>query len=318
MSNNQNETSTSNNKKYLYLLLFALIGSWIYFIIDKNKTSKEKIVYIDRIAKDSLEQSKLQAQFDLLTLKADSITLNNKELEGSLVEKNNDIQKLKGSIASLLNKKNATVAELNQAKNEIAELQSKIEALFAQVETLKAENKQLTISNEQLTNDKQKLTNDKNTLTNNLNKTREEKERVEDIASTLHASSINITAINAKGNKEKETSAANKADYFKVSFNLDENRITPSGSKPLMVCIYFPDGTLSQISGSFTDRDGNIKQYTNKVDVNYETGKVIPVSFNWNPGSKFVLGTYKIEIYNNGFKIGETVKTLKKSSFLGL
>jgi hypothetical protein len=37
-----------------------------------------------------------------------------------------------------------------------------------------------------------------------------------------------------------------------------------------------------------------------------------PVSFNWKKNDKYAEGNYKIEIYNNGFKIGESVKTLKK------
>ena len=321
-SSGKNESSSkaskNDNKKIIYLLLFALIGSWVYFIIDKNKVKEERTVFIERISKDSLDQAVLKSQFDLLTIKADSITTNNQQLQGALVEKNNDIQKLKSSISSILSKKKVSDAELKEAKKQLGELQSKIEALYAQVEALKAENKQLTVSNDQLTNDKKQLTEEKGALENNLNKTKDEKAKVEDIASTLHASGINIAAINLRGTKEKETSTAKKADYFRVSFNIDENRITPTGTKPIMVCIFYPDGSISQSSGSFIDREGNNKQYTNKVDVNYETGKVIPVSFNWKPGNKFDQGEYRIEVYNNGFKIGEARKLLKKSSFLGL
>ena len=78
-----------------------------------------------------------------------------------------------------------------------------------------------------------------------------------------------------------------------------------------MICVYYPDGTLSVSSGTFTDRQGNTKQYTNKIDVNYVQGQKIPVSFEWRPGDKFKSGDYKIEIYNNGFKIGEAVKSIR-------
>lgn len=285
---------------------------------DKSKVKEEKIMYVDRITKDSLSQTLLQSQFDLLSGKADSITVNNQELQGSLAEKNNNIQKQKRDIAAILSKKNATSAELLEAKKQMAELQTKVELLYAEVETLKAENKQLTVSNEQLNTDKKQLTDEKGSLQTNLDKTVEEKAKVEDVASTLHASNININAVNVRGSKEKETSNVKRADYFKVSFDIDENRIAPSGSKSLLVAIYHPDGSLSVSSGSFTDREGNTKNYTNKVDINYEQGKRMPVSFDWKPGNKFETGDYKIEIYNNGFKIGEGKKTLKKSGFLGL
>ena len=315
----QNSSPKKDYKNIIYALLIgALVCTWGYIIYDKSKVKEEKIMYVDRITKDSLSQTLLQSQFELLSSKADSITVNNQELQGSLAEKNNNIQKQKRDIAAILSKKNATSAELLEAKKQMAELQTKVELLYAEVETLKAENKQLTVSNEQLNTDKKQLTDEKGSLQTNLDKTVEEKAKVEDVASTLHASNINISAVNVRGSKEKETSNVKRADYFKVSFDIDENRIAPSGSKSLLVAIYHPDGSLSVSSGSFTDREGNTKNYTNKVDINYEQGKRMPVSFDWKPGNKFETGDYKIEIYNNGFKIGEGKKTLKKSGFLGL
>lgn len=46
--------------------------------------------------------------------------------------------------------------------------------------------------------------------------------------------------------------------------------------------------------------------------MNYEQNKVTPVSFDIKQTDKYQVGDYKIEIYNNGFKIGEGVKKLKK------
>ncbi len=315
---NQNEPKKDNRNLVYGLLIAALIGTWAYIIYDKSKVKEEKIQYVDRITKDSIDRAMLQSQFDLLSIKADSITINNQQLQGSLAEKNSEIQKLRSSIASTLKKKNITASELAEAQKQIAELQSKIEALYAEVERLEAENKQLTASNTQLTEEKKKLNEEKGELETDLNKTKTEKARVEDLASTLHASNINIVAINLKGSKEKETTKAKRADYFKVSFDIDENRVAPSGAKSLMVAIFHPDGSVSTSAGSFADRNGKTIHYTNKVDINYEQGKKQTVSFQWNPGNKFETGDYRVEIYNNGFKIGEGKKSLNKSTFLGL
>ena len=66
-------------------------------------------------------------------------------------------------------------------------------------------------------------------------------------------------------------------------------------------------------SGTFTTRDEGDKVFTNKMDVNYEQGKRLPVSFDWKPeAGKYQTGNYKVEIYQNGYKIGEGTKTLKK------
>ncbi|MCZ2223726.1 MAG: hypothetical protein LC122_08865 [Chitinophagales bacterium] len=311
---NNNFNQTPNNKKsniIIAVLAIALIGTWAYIIYNKSKVNEERIVYVDRIQKDSIDRALLQEQFNLLSNKADSLTSNNIQLQGALAERAAEINKLKNNIATILKNKNATAAELAEAKKQIVELNNQIEELYAEVEKLTAENKQLTASNEQLNEEKKKITQEKEDLQKDYDKTKDEKAKVEDLASTLHAYNINVVAIHQKGSKEKETIKARRADFFKISFDIAENHVAQSGVKSLFVCVYYPDGTLSLSSGTFTDRQGNTKQYTNKIDINYVQGQRIPISFEWRPGNKFKSGEYKIEVYNNGFKIGETVKTIR-------
>ena len=73
-----------------------------------------------------------------------------------------------------------------------------------------------------------------------------------------------------------------------------------------------PSPSPSSGSGEFETRDEGSKVFTSKVDVNYEQGKRIPVSFNWKQDNRYSAGNYKIEIYHNGYKIGEGTKSLKK------
>ena len=52
---------------------------------------------------------------------------------------------------------------------------------------------------------------------------------------------------------------------FAYHFDLDENRIAPSGDKELFICVTGPDGKLITIpptSGTFPSRDEGDKQYT--------------------------------------------------------
>lgn len=313
------EPPKKDNRNLIYgLLIAALVLTWGYLIYDKSKTRDILTAKEEQISKDSLDQALLQQHFNQLSSRADSLTENNQQLQGALAERKAEIDKLKQSIAATLSNKNASAKELTEARKKISELQNKLDDLYSEIERLNAENQQLTASNEQLNQDKTKLTGEKAELQTNLDKTQQEKARVEDLASTLHASNINIVAIQMKGDKEKETTKAKKADLFKVSFDIDENRVAPSGAKQFYVIVYNPDGSISMPSGNFAARDGSSKPYTSKVDVNYEQGKVLPVSFNWKPGEKFETGDYRIEIYNNGFKIGEGRKTLKKNGFLGL
>ena len=144
-----------------------------------------------------------------------------------------------------------------------------------------------------------------------------EKDNVIDIGSTLHASNFNIIGVNERSNgKEKVTTTANKVDKLRISFDLDENMIAQSGQKELYIVITGPDGTAialnEQGSGKFNTREGEEKVYTQKLDVNYTQNKRQTVSFDWKQDATFETGSYKIEVYNNGFKVGEGTKPLKK------
>ena len=75
---------------------------------------------------------------------------------------------------------------------------------------------------------------------------------------------------------------------------------------------FLPDGKSISEGASFNTRDQGNKSYTSKVSVNYEQGKASQVSFDWKQAAAFQMGDYKIEIYNNGFKIGEGITSLKK------
>jgi hypothetical protein len=149
-----------------------------------------------------------------------------------------------------------------------------------------------------------------------------QKENVIDIGSTLHASNFTIVGLKEKSSgKEKETTTAKRVDKLRISFDIDENRITQSGPKDIYVCITSPDGNPVSVdalgSGKFLTRDGVEKPFTKKVQINYTQGQKQPVTVEWSQNSNFQTGNYKIEIYNNGFKIGEGVRSFKKGGLFG-
>ena len=307
--------NTKTINKVLIGVIVLLLG---YIIYDKTQDSKtqttltttQQALATKEIDYKNLDSAKaiLQAQFDVASNKIDTLTTANVKLEGALAARNSEIAKKKAEIKIILSKKNASESELKDAKEKLSELNNQIDSYVAEITKLKAENQQLATDKKQLTTEKEQLTTEKNQLSTDK-KNLEDKV---DVASTLTASHINITAIKLSGSKEKETETAKRANFFRLSFVIDENRVSASGKKALYVVVTSPDGKTSIANGTFTTREGVETQYTEKIDVNYEQGKVLPVSFDWKPGTQFLPGDYKIEIYNNGFKIGETKKTLKK------
>lgn len=308
-------TPNDNRKVWYGILIVLLLATWGYIIYDKSHTkeimAQKDTQYITvTSAKDSL-----QLLFNAASARVDSLTESSVQLQGSLAEKNSEILKLKSNIRGILNKKNATDEDLKQAQAMITQLNGKIDELYAQITQLKNENQQLTTQNKGLQDSlTTSTTQNKSLQTENTNLN----EKM-DVASTLEAYNINVSAVNVRKNgKEKETSNVKKASMFVITGSLSSNRVTQSGKREIYVVAYNPDGTVSASQGTITLRDGKSVSYTNKVDVDYEQGKVSTLSFTWKPDGKVQTGTYKFEVYNNGFKIGEGQKDLKKSGFLGL
>lgn len=315
------ETPPRDNRKLVYGILIALlVGTWGYILYDKSK-NKETITQLQtQYSNVDSARNIVQQEYNDALARMDSLTGSNTQLEGELADRKNEIDKLKSDIKSELSKKNG---DLTKAKSMIAELNGKINDLLTQVEQLKQQNEELTVNNQSLTSERDTLSAQKQMVEQTLATTQQEKEHVEDVGSTLHASNINITGIDVRGSgKEKTTTTAKHVDMFRISFDLDENRIAPNGNKELYVCVYSPDGKPITVpggeSGTFTTRDDGDKVYTNKVDLDYEQGKRTPVSFDWKPeNGKYQTGEYKVEIYQNGYKIGEGTKSLKKGGLFG-
>lgn len=300
-------------------LVIALLGTWGYIIWDKSKV-KETIQQKDsQYSSVVSEKDTLKTLLDEATMRYDGLKTSNAKKDSTITAKDREIAEKKAKIQGILSNVNATKAELAQAKSLIASLNTDIESYKVQVETLKGENLQLS-------KEKQEVTQQKQVVEKNYDSARsviKQREDVIDVGSTLHASGFNIMGIDEKGGgKEKETAKAKKVDKLRISFNLDENRISPSGAKDLYICIAGPDGKPIAVealgSGMFTTREDGQKTFTQKVQINYTQGQKQIVSFDWKQNTTYQVGNYKIEVYHNGFKIGEGIAVLKKSGFLGL
>jgi TolA-binding protein len=201
--------------------------------------------------------------------------------------------------------------KLTEARLMIADLNGDIESFKTKIETLEGEKIVLTKEKETVTKQRDQVRKDFDSSQLVI----KQKDEVIDIGSTLHATNFSILGINDKGNgNEKQTSTAKRVDKLRISFDLDENRITQSGVKNIFVCIIAPDATeISSIDNArFSTRDGKEKPYTQKLDVNYVQWQRQTINFDWRQTGGFKPGDYKIEIYNNGFKIGEGIRSLKK------
>jgi hypothetical protein len=294
------------------VLGIAFLGTWGYILIDNNKTGDVIQQNKTQIAKVSDEKVDIQKSFDESLVRLDSMKSLSAGLKSQLTEKNAEISRRKTEIRTILNKKNATAAELANAKGLIAQLNDKIGNMEQEVARLTQDNQSLNQDKVVLTADKEKLTDDLSATT----VVKQDLEKKIDIASTLNTSNIAITPVSVRSNgKEKVTATAKRVNKLIISFDVN-NRIAQSGTTDIFVCITGPDGksvmTQATGSGTFTTREEGDKSFTAKLPVDLEAAKTKNVEFAFAPGANFQQGSYTIQIYQNGFKIGEGVRELKK------
>jgi DNA repair exonuclease SbcCD ATPase subunit len=306
----------SNKSVILALLLIALLGTWGYIIWDKNNT-KELISQKDNtISATSTQRDELQKELEDATIRYDIIKTSNTKKDSLIDVKDREIQNKRKKINSLLAKANASQAELAEVKSLIESLNTDIEGYKTQIALLEGQKEELTKANQNLSTQRDNIQKDFDSSMEEL----KNRDKTINIGSTLHASNFSIVAIDEKGNgKLKETTNAKKVDKLRISFDLDENMITPSGAKNLYIIITDPTGKVitSQESDKFNTQDNGFLDYTQQMEINYTKNQSQTVSFDWKSGGKFTIGDYKIEVYNNGFKIGQGIRQLKKGGLFG-
>jgi hypothetical protein len=307
-------------RNLVYILLTGgLLGSLGYIWWDKTQQKeKEKEQQAITLA-DNAKDGRMEAEYNAALIRLDSISADNTSKDAKISSLEDQIKATKREINSLMGIKNKSEKEKSALRAEINKLNGLISERNNRILELEAQNKQLGEENQIVKTERDQVRSELEISRTDHDKTRGEKKVLEDqvdVGSTLSAYNFNITGVNEKKKgREKTTSTAKRVDKLRISFDLDANRITTSGKKQLYVLVTGPDGNPVTVealgSGKFTTREEGEKFYTSMMDVDYMQGEKKPVSFDWRQDD-FLKGDYKVEVYQNGFKIGQGKVTFKK------
>ena len=314
MEINSNEPRKGFSPHWIYLGIIALLlAACIYFFLTKNKVEDQNEDLTNQVATVSNDKVTIETEYNDALKRLDEMKSQSVQMDSLLTTKDGELSAMKSKIESILKQKNLTKGQLAEANKLIDNLKSKMTGYQEQITALKQENVELSEDKRALTEEKGQLTQEKATLT-------EEKKGLEktvELGSVLHASGINMEAINNTKTlfgkeKEKETIKASKVDLIRISFDLDDNRISESGEKIIYICVYDPNGNVISSNGSkFKLSDNSEKSYTASKTIPYKQGeKVKGISTDWKPSATFAKGTYKVEIYHMGYKIGKEMVKL--------
>ncbi len=308
---NPYKTENSGRKQAIYIaliLLLVLVNAFLFYSNyqsnnhsdalskERDELLEQKIVFEKKI--DSLKQS-LEESLGL-----------NEELDSMLQVRIVELTKMKANYSRLMAQKNKEVGELNR---ELKEKIREVERLKRQYEQELTEWREKYAILEEEKNILQDTLEGKQTRIRELNKKIDRGEIL---------SAVNIDAYGVKirgGSKEKRTDRARRTDKLKVCFHIATNRLADPGMKVVLLKITGPDGSTlaiqSQGSGSFNlAGSGEQSLYTKKLMIDYDpSDPEKEYCAEWPQENGFQTGTYRVDLYQEGYLIGTGSLELKKS-----
>lgn len=306
MADNNQETNSSNkNKRTLIIAIIALlliVNGVIYYMDYREKQELQ--------AEINSKNTELLETYDQLNSISNELDQKIKEIEalgGDVAE----LQQAKAELeaereqltksASIASRRYSEIREkvqgyetlLKQKDVELAHLRSLSDSLYAENNTLKSTQNQLSDS------------------INRITKNRTELQKKVNVASRLKAENIKVIALNKRGKEREGEFRDRQIEQLKVQFNLADNPVSPIESKDIMLRVIDPNGNVlfDVATGSGTMMINNREEFfTAKQEILFDNTRQ-QLSFLYQKESDYEDGIYNVELYSDGYMIGnETFK----------
>jgi len=275
------------------ILTLGLIALVVLYYNQKSKMVEMEQVLTEE--KDSLANELRMMMYGYDTLKTSNDTLN-----AELQRERNKIQRLLEIQAS-----NAQL--IRKYKAEISTMRDIMKSYIVQIDSLNTRNQVLTAENTQI---KQQITAVQAT-NDELQKTKEELTSKVNIASIIQAKDVVAVALNKK---RKETDELRRLDKVRVCFTLRENPIASAGNKIVYLRVVRPDQlVITPSPDNLFEVKGEQLIFSANRAVDYANSDIEMCIFLDNTGD-FIAGTYTVELYLDGEKIGNGSFELKGRS----
>ncbi len=315
-----NQSSNQNSTPWIVAGLLALVAGVFGFLFlqQKQELTKQETEIVAKARELAFTKTKLDSVAVALDQKIAEVT----RLGGDLSELEKVKARLEGDLANLrrgdrvqTNKYLAKIKDyekfLTEKDEEIAQLKADNERLVAMSDSLNMELGTLVSEHSELVRRQQELS-DTVTLFSSANKELADKVN---LAAALKAQNMNVTTINSRGKeKDRNTYKAKRVDKIKVAFNLAENPLTAQENKEIYLRVLDPNGAIladEAISGGqFSTVEGEDAKFSAREIVAY-TNSNQKVEMVYDYASQFRPGTYNVQLFAEGFKIGDSNFVIK-------
>lgn len=335
----QSGSSNGNSKRIYYIALIGillLINGLLFY--SNYKMKRDNTMQVDSLQS---EKASLQAEYNAMIQELDGYKTQNATLDSTLAGAQGEIEQQKAKIEQLLASKSSSRKELEQTRALIASMRTNVDDYKRQIEQLTAANTDLTNKNtglqqdigkqrdtiktlaldkaslssekQQLQSDKENLTAEKESLTQSKTQLTQKVNRAN---SVIRAANITAQAVRLRKNgKEVNVKSNKRTDEIKVCFDVQPNAAAREGEKEILVRVLTPKGEVLAVQelggGVFTNEaTGESMQYTQKGSIDYN-GDAGNACINCKHNAGFMDGSYKVELYNDGYYIGGGQVNLK-------
>jgi myosin heavy subunit len=294
------ETEKKNNSKiFIGIIALLIIGMGIagYFIFNQ-KTQIQELQ-----EESSLNKQQLEDEYENLSIQYEGFKLNIKN--DSLLQKlTNEQAKVQRLLEELKTVKAENKVEISRLNKELATLRQILKSYVVQIDSLNR-------ANEQLRQEKQEITNKYQATSKTLSEVAQQKQDLSEkvtLASKLDATNISVQATNSKGKAQKKIS---KVEQLIINFAITKNITAQPGERTIYARIMKPDDDVLTKSraNTFPYESSNIN-YSIKRIIEYG-GEEVGVTMYWNVEEYLMPGTYRVDIFADGSRIGSKSFTLE-------
>ena len=308
------------------VLLLGLVGLGIGYM---NRGTENAEVTADLLEMEQFKATAEKQYYESIT-ELEEMRGSNEELNALIDQQKAELRTQKDKIEGLTRDSR----NLSSARRELAKLRTQVQGYVVEIEELRLANAALEENNQRLTSERDLLSTDlqasratNETLNNERAVLVSERERLTSNNQELSrkvsiASALKTNNVSVEGQKQRNSgkwvgrSSARNVERLHICFNSLDNAVAQQGEEAFQVRLINPNGETIQIdamgSGIFTSAEsGDRIPYTTEVNFSFD-GAAASHCAAWGvEGKEFMKGTYKAELYNKGFFVGEGNVTLK-------
>lgn len=298
------ETKKPNNRTAIIIALLSII-----VIIQSIK------IYLDYQDKAEVNQQLATTEEDLATTMQQL-----KDIRVELDQKITELEKLGGDVTELEKAKAEVDAELKQGRirynRDIKELKDRVDGYQELLKLKDEELEKLKSLNKELYSENRNLKTTQNQLSDSINRLAKNTDVLANkvaIASQLKAENVSVVSVNNRGKERTSPFRSKQLETLKVDFNIAENKVAPIEGKKIMIKVTDENGQVifdvAKGSGTFM-LDGKEEFYTVAQEILFDNTRQ-HLSFIYEKGSEYASGTYTVDIYTDGYKMGQVTFTVK-------